>query len=324
MTDEIRTIGIVGTGLIGSGWASRCLAHGISVIAYDPAPTAQSYFSGNIENAWKSLSKMGFDRTRSADWQFTDDLEELCSKSNFIQESVSENIELKQNLHTELDRLTSSEVIIASSSSGLLPSEIQANAQHPERIAIGHPFNPVYILPLVEVVRGTKTTHSTAQRLAEFYRSIGMYPLIVKKEIEGYISDRIQESVWREALHLINDGVATTKDIDDAIVYGPGLRWAIMGVCLTFHLAGGEQGMKHMLQQFGPALELPWTHMKAPELTNELIERMIDGTEQQSAGRTVTELESLRDDCLIEILEVLKKFSYAAGSIGSEASCANG
>lgn len=324
MADQIRTIGIVGTGLIGSGWASRCLAHGISVIAYDPAPTAHSNFASNIENAWKSLSKMGFDRTRAADWQFTDDMKELCGRSDLIQESASENIDLKQKLHTELDLLTDADVIIASSSSGLLPSEIQANAQHPERIAIGHPFNPVYILPLVEIVKGSKTAHSTAQRLSDFYRSIGMYPLIVKKEIEGYISDRIQESVWREALHLVNDGVATTQDIDDAIVYGPGLRWAIMGVCLTFHLAGGEQGMKHMLRQFGPALELPWTHMKAPQLTNELIDRMIDGTEQQSAGRSVAELENLRDDCLIEILEVLKKYSYAAGSIGSEVSCANG
>ena len=312
-----KTIGLVGTGLIGSGWGARCLARGHDLVVYDPGSSAEKVFSSNLENAWVALERLGFDRNTAGSWNFVDDLEELCSISDFIQESTPENIELKRRIHFDMDRYAPPTVIIASSSSGLLPSEIQEGTQNPERIVIGHPFNPVYLLPLVEIVKGSNTSEETALSAKEFYLSIGMYPLMVKKEIEGYISDRLQEAVWREALHLIADGVASTKDIDDAIVYGPGLRWAIMGVCLTFHLAGGQDGMRHMLEQFGPALELPWTHMKAPELTDKLIDRMVDGTQSQAENQSVQELEQLRDNCLIEILQVLKKYDYSAGQVNT-------
>ncbi len=311
---KIRTVGIVGCGLIGSGWASRCLARQLDVIAYDPSSAGESVLHSHIENAWHGLSKLGFERNNSGKLRFTSDLEDLAANSDFIQESAPESIELKQALHQDIDRYADPGVIIASSSSGLLPSEIQIQANHPERILVGHPFNPVYILPLVEVVCGKNTAPENAQISANFYRSVGMYPLIVKKEVDGYISDRLQEAVWREALHIISDDIASTKDVDDAIVYGPGLRWAIMGVCLTFHLAGGEDGMKHMLEQFGPALQLPWTHLKAPELTNSLVDKMVDGTQSQAEGYTIQELERLRDNCLIEILDVLHRYGYAAGS----------
>ena len=146
-----------------------------------------------------------------------------------------------------------------------------------------------------------------------FYETVGMHPLKVRTEIEGYISDRLQEALWRESLHMVAEGVATTGEIDDAVIYGPGLRWAIMGTCLTFHLAGGEQGMRHMLEQFGPALELPWTKLKAPELTNELIDRMVEGTQDQADGRSIRELETLRNDCLVGIMRVLRQHNTSAG-----------
>ena len=312
---EKMTIGIVGAGLIGSGWGARCLVRGYDLAIYDPSTNGEQVFTANLENAWQALEKLGFDRQTAGAWNFVDSLEALASVSDFIQENAPDNIDIKRKIHTELDRTAASDVIIASSSSGLLPTEIQEDAIHPQRIVIGHPFNPVYLLPLVEIVKGNQTSEETAQQAAEFYRSIGMYPLHVKKEIDGYISDRLQESIWREALHMVADGVASTKDIDDAIVYGPGLRWAIMGTCLTFHLAGGNEGMRHMLEQFGPALELPWTHLKAPELTDELIDRMVAGTKEQAIGYSIPELEQLRDNCLIEIMQVLNKYNYAAGQI---------
>ncbi len=311
---SFRSIGIVGAGLIGSGWAARCLARNIDVIAYDPSPCGEDVIRSHIDNAWPALAKLGFDRTQSGKFSYVASLEQLCANVDFIQENAPDSLQIKSRLHQELDRLTTPEVIIASSSSGLLPTDIQQNTTHPERVVIGHPFNPVYILPLVEIVRGARTSAETAQRAAQFYQDIGMYPLMVKKEVDGYISDRLQEAVWREALHLVTDGVASTQDIDDAIVYGPGLRWAIMGVCLTFHLAGGEQGMKHMLEQFGPALQLPWTYLQAPKLTPALKEKMIEGTKSQSEGQSVQELERLRDNCLIEILDVLSKYGYSAGA----------
>ena len=311
---DIKTVGIVGCGLIGSGWAARCLARGLNVIAFDPSDGFESKCRAYIDNAQIALRKMGFDRDLADQLSFVSDLDTLCEASDFIQESAPDNLDLKRKIHDQIDRLTDAKTVIASSSSGLLPTEIQSKTRNPERIVIGHPFNPVYILPLVEIVKGAKTSQSIADQAAKFYTDIGMYPLMVKKEIPGYISDRIQEAVWRESLHMVADGVASTQDIDDAIVYGPGLRWAIMGICLTFHLAGGEQGMKHMLEQFGPALKLPWTHMEAPELTSELSNRMIQGTKEQSKGIPIRELEQLRDNCLIEILEVLKKYDYAAGT----------
>ncbi len=312
--DSIRKIGVIGAGLIGSGWASRCIARGHDVVVCDPSPQGESVLLSHIENAWHALEKLGFNRQTSGKVKFTDDLAEVASSCSFIQESAPENINLKRTLHQEIDKYAAEDVIIASSSSGLLPSEIQSVTRHPERVLIGHPFNPVYILPLVEIVRGEQTSEQFAQQAAEFYRSIGMHPLMVRKEIEGYVSDRLQEAVWREALHMISDGVASTQDIDDAIIYGPGLRWAIMGVCLTFHLAGGEQGMKHMLEQFGPALQLPWTHLKAPELNETLINRMVEGTLSQAENHSIPELERLRDNCLIDILEVLSRYNYAAGT----------
>ncbi|EWY37739.1 3-hydroxybutyryl-CoA dehydrogenase [Skermanella stibiiresistens SB22] len=306
-TDRIiKTLGLVGGGVIGSGWAARALAQGLDVVAYDPAPAGEATLVAAVENAWPALERMGLAEGASRDrLRFVRSVAEVAAAADFIQENAPEREELKRGLLAEIDAGCGPDVIIASSSSGLLPSRIQSECRHPERVVIGHPFNPVYLLPLVEVVPGERTAAETVERAAAFYRSIGMRPLRMRKEIEGYLSDRLQEALWREALHLVNEGIATTEDIDDAIVYGPGLRYAFMGTCLTFHLAGGAGGMAHMLDQFGPALKLPWTKLVAPELTRELRDRMVEGTAAQADGRSVAELERWRDDCLIRLIEAL-------------------
>ena len=316
---DVRCFGVAGTGVIGAGWAARALARGLDVIAWDPAPGAEDTLRAHIDNAWPALTKIGLspgaDRARLA---FTTDLESLCRRADFIQESAPENEDLKRDLHARLTAAAPAEVIVASSSSGLLPSRIQAGSRHPGRVLIGHPFNPVYILPLVEVLGGKLTDERCIEDAKRIYRSLGMHPLHVRTEVEGYISDRLQEALWREALHMVADGVATTGEIDDAIIYGPGLRWAFMGTCLTFHLAGGEAGMRHMLAQFGPALKLPWTKLEAPELTDALIDRLVEGTRAQADGRSIAELERVRDECLIGIMRVLRPFGVGAGNTVAE------
>jgi carnitine 3-dehydrogenase len=302
---RIRRLAVVGTGVIGSGWAARALANGLDVTAWDPAPGAATRLRAAVANAWPALERVGLRKGASRRrLTFASDLEAAVDGADFVQESGPEDERLKRSLLAKIDQVVGPRVVIASSSSGLLPTRIQAGCQHPGRVLIGHPFNPVYLLPLVELVAGERTKPQAIRTASAFYRSLGMRPLHLKREIEGYISDRLQEALWREALHLVADGVATTQDIDDAIVYGPGLRWAFMGTCLAFHLAGGDDGMRHMLEQFGPALKLPWTKLRAPALTPELARRMVDGTSAQANGRSVKQLERWRDDQLIRIMAV--------------------
>ncbi len=316
---EITKVAVIGTGVIGAGWATRCLTRGIDVVAADPGPDAESRFRAALDNARPAAEKLygGPDRVPGS-LTFVGSVHEAVAEAGFIQESAPEREALKRRLLAEIDESAPPDVIIASSSSGLMPTAIQADCAHPERILIGHPFNPVYLLPLCEVVGGTKTSAEAVERACAFYRSIGMHALHVRKEIEGYLSDRLQEAMWREILHLVNDEVATTGELDDAIRYGPGLRWAIMGTNLIFHMAGGDAGMRHMLHQFGPALKLPWTKLEAPELTEALIDRMVSGTLAQAGGRTVKELERLRDNCLIDIMRALQKYETGAGKVLSE------
>ncbi len=300
--------------MIGSGWAARCLAHGLDVVATDPAPGADKVLRDGVANAWPALTRVGLKPGAGVDrLTFVKTVDELGATADFIQESAPERIDLKRKLHAAMDAAARPEVIIASSSSGLLPSEFQAECRHPARIIVGHPFNPVYLLPLVEVLGGKKTAPEAIDSAMRFYASIGMKALKVRKEIDGYIADRLLEALWREILHLVNDGIATTGEIDDAIRYGPGIRWAFMGTNLIYHLAGGEGGMRHMLEQFGPALELPWTNHKAPKLTGQLIERMVEGTAAQANGWTIRELERFRDDCIIRVMQAVDEARKAAG-----------
>ena len=303
-----KIVSIVGTGVIGAGWAARFLANGYIVKAYDPKKQSLNQLKINVKIAFKSLKKIGLNKKASlSNLKIYTELSKALEETTFVQENAPENEKIKKDILQKVDLLVNKNVIIASSSSGLLPSKIQLKCLHPERVLIGHPFNPVYLLPLVEVVGGKKTKPKFLKLAKTFYENVGMKPLIVKKEIEGYISDRLQEALWRESLHIIKDGIATTQEIDDAIVYGPGLRWSFMGVCLTFHLAGGEMGMKHMLEQFGPALKLPWTKLKAPSLTPKLKKLMITGTKKQADKFSIKDLEEQRDTFLIEIMKTLNK-----------------
>ena len=301
----VKRLSVIGTGVIGSGWAARALARGLDVVAWDPAPGAEGRLRAAIANAWPALERVGLRRGASPTrLTFASGLSSAVRDADFVQESGPEDEALKRSLLAEIDAAAGSKVVIASSSSGLLPTRIQSRCTNPERVLIGHPFNPVYLLPLVEVVVGDKTKPDAVRKATAFYKQLGMRPLLVKREIAGYISDRLQEALWREALHLVNDGVATTEEFDAAIIYGPGLRWAFMGTFLAFHLAGGEGGMRHMLEQFGPALKLPWTKLRAPELTPELARRVINGTSSQANGRSIKQLERWRDDRLIKIMAV--------------------
>ncbi|WP_456073124.1 L-carnitine dehydrogenase [Kushneria phosphatilytica] len=314
MTDmtkqDVRTVAIIGCGVIGNGWAARALASGCDVIACDPDPAAEARLKTAIETAWPSLEKRGLaPGARSDRWRFTTDPATAVEGADLIQENAPERTELKQGVLAQLDALAPAHVIIGSSTSGIKPTELQAKcAKAPGRVIVAHPFNPVYLLPLVELVGGEATTPALLEQGQQAYRQLGMRPLVVRREIEGHIADRLMEALWREALHLVNDGVATTEEIDAAVVYGAGLRWSLMGTFLTFHLAGGEEGMRHMLEQFGPALKLPWTKLEAPELTDDLIDRVVEGSEHQAAGRSITELESRRDAFLTELLEVVERY----------------
>ncbi len=313
---ETKTIGIVGTGVIGSGWAVRTLSRSHDVIAWDPAPGAEHRLRRAVNHSWAAATKLGlFPGASPERITWAESPEALASAADWIQESAPEDERVKSPLLQRLAAASGPDTIIASSSSGLLPSRLQAGCLHPERVLIGHPFNPVYLLPLVEIVAGEQTSPAAVAAAVSYYDDLVMHPLVVRNEIEGYLSDRLQEAMWREILHLVNDGIATTDELDAAIVYGPGLRWAGMGTNLTFHLAGGEEGMRHMLRQFGPALKLPWTKLEAPELTDDLIEAMADGTDAQADGRSIAELERLRDDYVLAVMRSLRPLDLGAGRL---------
>lgn len=312
---KIKSFGLLGTGVIGGGWAARALHGGYDVVAYDINPEMEDVLMRSLEVAARGLSKLteGMKLPPKGRLKFTDDLGELAARADFIQENVPEVLETKRKALNQLTTISPANVIISSSTSGFMPSELQKGMTHPERILVGHPFNPVYLCPLVEIVGGAQTAEQSKLLAREFYESIGMHALMVKREVPGHISDRLQEAMWREILHALNDDIATTGELDESIVYGPGLRWAIMGMNQIYMLGGGEGGARHFIKQFGPALELPWTHLKAPELTDTIIDRFADGTEAQANGKTVRELEAIRDECMVAIQRVLAKHDMGSG-----------
>jgi carnitine 3-dehydrogenase len=312
---RVKTLGLLGTGVIGGGWAARAMHFGIDVIAADVKPEMEEWIRGAVQNAEPALARLTFaPLPRKGTLSFTTDAREMAKASDFIQENIPEQLPLKQRMLAEVSRHAGADVIIASSTSGLTPTDLQRDMLGPERFCVAHPFNPVYLLPLVELVPGTKTAPATIEAAAEFFTHIGMHALRVRREVPGHLTDRLQEAMWREILHMVNEDVATTGELDESIIYGPGLRWAAMGMNLIYHLAGGETGMRHMLHQFGPALKWPWTKLEAPELTEQLIDRMVAGTQEQAAGRSIRELERLRDNYLVAIQQVLRQFDIGAGS----------
>ena len=312
----VKTIGIAGTGLIGAGWAARAMIRGINVIAYEVSPAAEEKLKAQIKTAWPSMEKLLGKPKKKGKLSFTTDLAQMASKAEFIHEAAPEREALKIKLFKDIDAIAKPDVVISSSSSGFLPSKLQSEcARHPERVIIGHPFNPVYLLPLVEIVPGAKTGDAAMAKAKVYFESIGMQVLRLKKEIDGYICDRLQEALWREALHILDKDIATTGDIDDSIVYSAGMRWAFMGSFLTYHVGGGPGGMRDFMKQFDPTLELPWTDLKFPKWNDALEKRLIDGTDAQAAGRTVAQIEAKRNAILVDMMKLFKKHKIGSGLV---------
>jgi carnitine 3-dehydrogenase len=314
---DVTAVGLLGGGVIGGGWASRFALNGIDVVLYDPDPQAErkvDEMMANARRAWGTLTDAPTPSEGSV--RVVRTVAEAVDGVQFVQESAPEREDLKRSLLAEASRHAGADVVFGSSTSGLRPTHLQADMTHPERLVVGHPFNPVYLLPLVEVVPGEQTSEAAVQRAAAVYRHIGMRPLVVRKEIDGFVADRLLEALWREALWLVADGVATVEDVDDAIRFGAGLRWASMGTMLTYRIAGGEGGMRHFMAQFGPALQWPWSHLtEVPELTDDLLDRIEEQSDAQARGASVRDLERLRDDCLVAVMSGLRGVDYAAGAV---------
>jgi carnitine 3-dehydrogenase len=307
--DAVHTVTVVGTGVIGGGWAAHFLRRGYDVVAWDPGPDARSRLSRLLDTAWPALERLGLSDGASRDrLTWADTLEEALATTDFVQESSPEVLDAKIDLLARVDRATSPEVVVASSTSGLLMTDMAVDCEHPERLLVGHPFNPPYLIPLVEVVGGAKTDPDAVSWAERFYTAAGKTALTMEQEVPGFVGNRLQEALWREALHMVDSGQATVQQIDDSIAYGPGLRWAIMGPMLTFHLAGGPGGMAHMLDHFGPALLEPWTRLEAPELTPQLRDRVVDGATQAAGVLSVSQLERRRDAFLVDLLLLLERY----------------
>ena len=304
----MKNIAVIGTGVIGTGWILRFLANNKKITVFDKNTNQIKYLKKEISRTSLIIKKLYNKKINLNNLQIVYSVEEAVNNAELIQENVPERLSLKKQVIKNISKHAPVNSIIASSSSGLLPSDLQLKCLNPKRFIIAHPFNPVYMLPGVELVPGKKTKKNFLNKANKFYKSISMNPIMVKKELPGYLSDRLQEALWREALHIVNEGYASTKDLDRAIEDGPGMRWSLMGTFLTFHLAGGNAGMKHMLEQFGPALKLPWTKLKAPKLSKKLSNRVISGTRKQAKGKSVAKISKIRDEYLLYLQKMRKKY----------------
>ena len=312
---EIKQAAIIGGGVIGGGWAARLIENGIDVAVFDPADNAEQKVNAVLDNSRYAYGRItNAPRRTEGNVEFCDSVATAVDGAELIVEAVPEQLDIKQSVYAEIEIAAATDVIIASSTSYIMPTDLQKKMLHPERLLVGHPFNPVYLLPLVELVGGEKTSADTIERARKIYLSIGMQPLHLKQEIEGFIADRLLEAMWRECLWLVKDGIATTQDIDDAMRYGFGLRFAQMGIFDTYRVAGGEAGMRHFMAQFGPCLKWPVTKfMNVPEFTDELVDLITEQSDEQSGHMTVREMERIRDDNLVAILQALKGNNWGAG-----------
>jgi 3-hydroxyacyl-CoA dehydrogenase len=308
----VRHVAVIGTGTIGASWAAYFLSRGLSVAASDPAPEAEAALRHFVAGAWPGLARLAAPQSLPDEMpedrlSFHVDPEAALAGADFVQENAPEREELKRALLARLDAALPPEVIIASSSSGLLMSRLQADCRHPGRCVIGHPFNPPHLVPLVEIVAGSGTAPATVERALAFYAAIGKRPIHIRREVAGHVANRLQAALWREAVHLVAEGVASVADIDTAISEGPGVRWALMGPHLTFHLAGGNWGIDHFLDQFAGPMEAWWETLGEPHLTAEIRDAIAAGITAEAAGRSTSELAAERDRLLVEILSLKQR-----------------
>jgi carnitine 3-dehydrogenase len=315
-----RRVGLLGAGVIGGGWAARFVMAGVDVQLYDPAAGAGDGAREALARARRAWDRLTVaPRPPEGRLTLVGTVADAVAGAELVQESAPEREDLKARLLAEASAAAAPDAIIASSTSGLLPSRLARSMTGPERFVVGHPFNPVYLLPLVELCGCDRTAPETVRRAAAIYRAVGMRPLVVRHEIDGFIADRLLEALWREALWLVADDVATVEEVDDAIRFGAGLRWAAMGTFLTYRLAGGESGMRHFMAQFGPALALPWTKLTdVPELDDALLDKLVAQSDAQAAGRSIEELARIRDDCLVAVLRGLREQEWGAGEVVAE------
>lgn len=295
-----------GTGVIGGGWAAYFLARGYRVVAWDPGADAPKKLRHLVDRAWPALSDLGLaDGADRGHLVFERDLATACAQADFVQESAPEDLDLKRRLLADIDAATPDGVVISSSTSGFGMTEMQTDCLNAGRTVVGHPFNPPYLIPLVEVVGGKLTDPAVVAWTADFFRWAGKSVITMENEVPGFIANRLQEALWREALHMVAAGEATVEQIDLSITAGPGLRWPIHGPMLTFHLAGGQGGMAHMLDHFGPSLLSPWTRLEAAELTPELRDAVVEGCVRETGGRSIDDLVEERDRGVIAVLRAL-------------------
>ena len=312
-----KTASIIGGGVIGGGWAARFLLNGWDVRVSDPDPEAERKIGEVLANARRSLPGLS-DAPLPDEGRLTfhGSVAEAVAGASWVQESVPERLDIKHKVLAQIEAAAGADVLIGSSTSGFKPSELQEGARVPGRIFVAHPFNPVYLLPLAEVVTTEKNDAATMDRAKAVIREIGMYPLHIRKEIDAHVADRFLEAVWREALWLVKDGIATTEEIDNAIRYGFGIRWAQMGLFETYRVAGGEAGMRHFMAQFGPCLQWPWTKLTdVPDFTDELVDLIAGQSDAQSGQYSIRELERIRADNLVSMMRAWKARDWGAGAL---------
>jgi carnitine 3-dehydrogenase len=307
-TTPIHRIGIVGTGVIGASWAAQYLARGFDVVATDPAPNAEPNLRNYIDEAWEDLTTIGLSSGASRDrLTFTTNMKEALSNADFVQENGPERPDFKMKLFADMDDATPVDSLIASSSSGITPSVMQSKCKHPERVVIGHPFNPPHIIPLVEVVGGTKTSPDAIQQALAFYAGIGKKPVYLKKELPGHVGNRLQAALYREIMYLIQDDVLSVEDADVAVSYGPGLRWGVMGPSLQWHLGGGAGGIKHFMDHLMDPLAAMIKSLGTPDITPELKQTIVEGVLREAGNRSVNELAQEENQMLIGLLRLRAK-----------------
>ncbi|MCP3716266.1 3-hydroxyacyl-CoA dehydrogenase NAD-binding domain-containing protein [Paraburkholderia sp. CNPSo 3281] len=312
-TKPIRRVALIGTGVIGASWAALFLAKGLHVVATDIAPNAEASLRKFVESAWSALTRLGLSPGASlTNLTFTPVLEQALVGADLVQENGPERIDFKQNLYGRLDEMLHSDVIIASSSSGLTMSEIQKGAAtHPERCVIAHPFNPPHLIPLVEIVGGAKTSEATIQRVADFYTSIGQRTVRVNKEMPGHVANRLQAALAREVYYLVAEGVVSAADVDTALSWGPGLRWGVMGNMMLNHLGGGPGGIEHFFQQFSGPMTAWWKTLGAPVLSPDVQKKLIDSVHAETGSRSIETLEAQRDEVLLGLIELRRNVRSA-------------